>query len=117
MSDTTNNFGPVVNMDGGMGNTGINYGTHTVHNDGTAQDAELRAAVRELTQLLKDLRPRLTPDQARTVEDALPALTPDRGTLRERGLILASLAQIAATVGEVGRPAAEAVGRLLGLLN
>lgn len=32
-------------------------------------------------------------------------------------MVLASVAQIAATVGEVGRPAAEAVGRLLGLLG
>lgn len=32
-------------------------------------------------------------------------------------MVLASVAQIAATVGEVGRPAVEAVGRLLGLLG
>ncbi|MET9830383.1 hypothetical protein ABZ078_13895 [Streptomyces sp. NPDC006385] len=116
MSDTSNNFGSIVNMNGGRGNTGINHGT-VVHNDGTAQDTELRAAVRDLTRLLKDLRPELTPDQAQTVENALPALTPDRAALRERGMILASVAQIAASVGEVGRPVVEALERLLGLLG
>ncbi|WP_281182504.1 DUF6232 family protein [Streptomyces sparsogenes] len=114
--NTTNNFGSVVNMNGGKGNTGINHGT-VVHNDGTAQDTELRAAVTDLTRLLQDLRPELTPDQAQTLEDALPALTPDRAALRERGMILASVSQIAATVGEVGRPVVEALGRLLALLG
>ncbi|MCP3755190.1 hypothetical protein [Streptomyces sp. TBY4] len=116
MSDTTNNYGDVVNMHGGEKNIGISHGP-VVHNDGTAQDAELRAAVAELTRLLQDLRPELTPEQARTVEDVLPALAPDRAALRERGMILASVSQLAATVGEVGRPVVEAVGRLLALLG
>ncbi|MGV9841964.1 hypothetical protein ACWDUB_07635 [Streptomyces fungicidicus] len=115
MSDTSNNFGSIVNMNGGRGNTGINHGT--VHNDSTAQDTELQAAVTDLIRLLNDLRPELTPDQAQTVEDALPALTPDRAALRERGMILASVSQIAATVGEMGRPVVEALGRLLALLG
>ncbi|MFD5326835.1 hypothetical protein [Streptomyces sp. NPDC127092] len=51
------------------------------------------------------------------MENALPALTPDRAALRERGMILASVSQIAATVGEVGRPVMEALGRLLALLG
>ncbi|MEE4489709.1 hypothetical protein [Streptomyces sp. BE230] len=88
-----------------------------VHNDGTTQDAELRAAVAELTRLLNDLRPVLTPDQDQTVAGALPALTPDRDALRERGMVLASVSQIAATVGEVGRPVVEALGRLFALLG
>ncbi|MFE0443186.1 hypothetical protein [Streptomyces fungicidicus] len=114
--NTTNNFGSVVNMNGGRGNTGINHGT-VVHNDSTAQDTELQAAVTDLIRLLNDLRPELTPDQAQTVENALPALTPDRAALRERGMILASVSQIAATVGEMGRPVVEALGRLLALLG
>ncbi|MFJ4914484.1 MULTISPECIES: hypothetical protein [unclassified Streptomyces] len=113
MSEASNFYGPVVNMNGGRENVGINYGTV----GGAAEDAELRAAVKELTRLLGELRPHLAPDQARTVDGALPELTPDRSALRERGMVLASLAQIAATVGEVGRPAVEAVGRLLGLLG
>ncbi|MFC4327052.1 hypothetical protein ACFPC0_04245 [Streptomyces andamanensis] len=116
MSDTSNYYGEVVNVNGGEKVVGINHGT-VVHNDGTAQDARLRAAVTDLTRLLGDLRPVLTAEQARTVDDALPALTPDRTALRERGMILAHVSQIAATVGEVGRPVMEALGRLLALLS
>ncbi|MEV6806164.1 hypothetical protein [Streptomyces sp. NPDC051132] len=116
MSDTSNYYGDVVNVNGGEKVVGINHGT-VVHHDGTAQDTGLQAAVTDLTLLLEDLRPALAPDQARTVENALPALTPDRAALRERGMILASVAQIAATVGEVGRPVMEALGRLLALLG
>ncbi|MFI5982960.1 hypothetical protein ACIBEA_19065 [Streptomyces sp. NPDC051555] len=112
MSESSNYYGPVVNMNDGHGNIGINYG-----NVGAgAQDAELRAAVEELTRLLGELRRHLTPEQDRTVEQALPELTPDRGALRERGLLLAHVAQIAAAVGAVGQPVADAVGRLLALL-
>ncbi|MFG2674526.1 hypothetical protein [Streptomyces sp. NPDC048445] len=113
MSEASNFYGPVVNVNGGRENIGINYGTV----GGAVEDVELRAAVEELTRVLRELRPHLAPDQARTVEGALPELTPDRDALRERGMTLASVAQIAATVGEVGRPAAEALGRLLGLLG
>ncbi|WLQ31933.1 hypothetical protein P8A18_00105 [Streptomyces castrisilvae] len=116
MSDTSNYYGDVVNVNGGENVIGINHGT-VVHNDHTAQDIELQAAVTDLTRLLDDLRPNLTPGQAQTVENALPALTPDRSALRERGMILASVSQIAATVGEVGRPVMEALGRLLALLS
>lgn len=113
MSDASNYYGPVVNMNGGRENIGINNGTAGA----PAQDAELRAAVADLTRVLRELRPHLAPHQDRTVADTLPGITPDRGALRERGLALASVAQIAATVGEVGRPAVEAVGRLLALLG
>jgi len=110
---TTNNYGPVANMNGGQGNIGFNFGTAY----GAASDPELRAAVEELTRRLRGLHQHLTEDQARTVDEALPELVPDRGVLRERGLMLASLAQIAAAVGTVGRPLAEAVGRLIELVR
>ncbi|WP_406093781.1 hypothetical protein [Streptomyces sp. NBC_01013] len=116
MSDTSNYYGDVVNVNDGEKVIGINHGT-VIHNDGTTQDAELQAAVADLTRLLNDLRPVLTTDQAQTVVSALPALTADRATLRERGMTLASVSQIAATVGEVGKPAVEALGRLLALLG
>lgn len=116
MSDTSNYYGDVVNVNGGEKVIGINHGA-VVHHDGTVQDTELRAAVTHLIRLLEDLRPELTPDQAQTVENALPALTADRDALRERGMTLASVSQIAATVGEVGRPVMEALGRLLALLG
>ncbi|MFD5419775.1 hypothetical protein ACFWJT_17335 [Streptomyces sp. NPDC127069] len=123
MSDTPSNsnsnsnsnyYAPVVNMNDGQGNVGINYGAV----GGAAPDADqLRATVEELIRLLGELRPHLTPDQDRAVERALPVLTPDPGALRERGLVLGRLAQIAAAVGAVGQPAAEAVNRLFALLG
>ncbi|MFF4713632.1 hypothetical protein ACFY2V_19870 [Streptomyces eurythermus] len=113
MSDTTNYYGPVANVNGGQGNVGFNYGTV----GGPTGDPELRAAVAELTRGLAELRRHLTPEQDRTVEEALPALTPDRAALRERGLVLASIAQIAAAVGAVGEPVVNAVGRLIALLG
>lgn len=116
MSDTSNYYGDVVNVNNGEKVVGIVHGDVT-YNGGPAQDAELRAIVADLNRLLMALRPELTPDQAQTVENALPALTPDRAALRERGMILASVSQIAATVGEVGKPVLEALGRLLPLLG
>ncbi|MEV4940239.1 hypothetical protein [Streptomyces zaomyceticus] len=110
--DTTNNYGPVVHMNDGQGNVGINYGTV-----GGVPDDRLRGAVEELTRLLRDLRPHLTPEQARTVDEALPELTPDRAALRQRGLVLASVAQIAAAVGAVGQPVVDALGQLIALLG
>ncbi|MET9726023.1 hypothetical protein [Streptomyces zaomyceticus] len=112
MSDTTNNYGNVVNVNGGQGNVGINYGTV-----GGTPDDRLRAAVEELTRLLQDLRPHLSPEQAQTVDEALPELTPDRTALRQRGLVLASVAQIAAAVGAVGQPVVDALGQLIALLS
>ncbi|WP_328489365.1 hypothetical protein [Streptomyces zaomyceticus] len=112
MSDTTNNYGNVVNVNGGQGNVGINYGTV-----GATPDDRLRAAVEELTRLLQDLRPHLSPEQAQTVDEALPELTPDRAALRQRGLVLASVAQIAAAVGAVGQPVVDALGQLIALLS
>ncbi|MCX5404932.1 hypothetical protein OHA37_13685 [Streptomyces sp. NBC_00335] len=114
MSDTTNNFGPVVTLNGGQGNIGINYGTA---GGAAGQDAEFRVAVEDLISLLGELRGHLTPDQDRTVEEVLPQLAPDREALSERGLVLARVAQIAAAAGQVGQPVAEAVGRLLALIG
>lgn len=112
MSDASNYYGPVVNMDGGQGNVGFNYGTV-----GGSEDRELQAAVRELVRVLEELRPHLSPDQERTVEEALPELVPDRAVLRGRAMTLASLAQIAAAVGTVGQPVVEVLGQLLSLLG
>ncbi|MFE5947020.1 hypothetical protein [Streptomyces sp. NPDC056480] len=110
--DTTNNYGNVVNVNGGQGNVGINYGSV-----GGAPDDGLRAAVDELARLLQGLRPHLTPEQAQTVDEALPELTPDRAALRERMGVLTAVGQIAAAVGTVGQPAVDAVGQLMTLVG
>ncbi|MEV7086781.1 hypothetical protein AB0O07_12915 [Streptomyces sp. NPDC093085] len=100
-------------MHGGRENIGINYGSA----GGAAQEAETRAAIADLRQLLQELRPHLTPDQDRTVGDALPVLDPDRDTRSGRGTVLASVVRIAEAVGSVGKPAAEAARRLTELLS
>ncbi|MFE2294778.1 hypothetical protein [Streptomyces sp. NPDC059452] len=102
---------PVFNQNGGV-NIGINYGSV-----GAEQDPELRAAVLELTRQLRLIEDRLTPDQARTVEEALPVLSMDRAAMTERGVTLARLAQIANAVGPAAEQAGAALGRLLGLLG
>ncbi|MFF2192628.1 hypothetical protein [Streptomyces sp. NPDC058157] len=113
---TTNYYGAVVNMHDGRENIGINNYRPVV--DATAHDNDLRATVEELVRLLGELRPHLTPDQDRAVDRVLPVLTADPAALPERGgLVLGRLAQIAAAVGAVGQPAAEAVNRLLALLG
>ncbi|MEV7655840.1 hypothetical protein AB0O39_16875 [Streptomyces anulatus] len=103
--------GPVFNQNGNQ-NIGINNGYV-----GAAQDPELRAAVQELTARLRDLTAHLTPDQARTVEEALPVLALDREAMTGRGLTLARLGQLTTAVGPVAQPVADALGRLLGLLG
>ncbi|MFB8140623.1 hypothetical protein [Streptomyces parvus] len=103
--------GPVFNQRGEQV-IGINYGIA-----GAVQDPELRAAVKELTDRIRDITAHLTPDQTRTVEEALPVLALDREAMSERGLTLARLGQIASSLGPVAQPVADALGRLLGLLG
>lgn len=107
----TNYHGPVINQTGDR-NIGINYGSV-----GATQDPELRAAVEDLTARLGVLGAHLSPEQARTVEETLPVLALDRAAMTERGLTLARLGQIAAAVGPVAQPVADALGRLLALLG
>ncbi|MEU6976168.1 MULTISPECIES: hypothetical protein [unclassified Streptomyces] len=104
--------GPVIHQTGDR-NVGINYGTVGSPQD----DPELRAAVEELTARLRAVLAHLTPDQVRAVEETLPVLALDREAMAERGLTLARLGQIAAVVGPVAQPVADALGRLLGLLG
>lgn len=114
MSEPTHHstyHGPVIHQTGDR-NVGINYGSV-----GDAQDPELRAAVEELTARLRELTAHLTPEQARAVEETLPVLALDRAGMTARGVTLARLGQIAAVVGPVAQPFADALGRLLGLLG
>lgn len=102
---------PVFNQHGGQ-NIGINYGSVNA-----AQDPELRAAAEDLIARLHFLAGHLDPEQARVVEEARPVLALDRAGMAERGVTLARLGQIAAMVGPVAQPVADALGRLLGLLG
>ncbi|MER7759840.1 hypothetical protein [Streptomyces sp. NPDC097619] len=117
-TSTTHHHGPVVTMHGGQGNIGINNGTSNATFGGPDRsDVALTAAVNELSDRLRELAPQLTPDQAQAVEDALPELVPDRTVLRERALVLASVAQIAAASGAIGQPVGLALGQLFGALG
>ncbi|MGO4635645.1 hypothetical protein AB4225_32695 [Streptomyces sp. 2RAF24] len=108
----TTYHGPVINQNGDQNTGTIHYGTA-----GATQDAELRSAVEALTAELRRISAHLTPDQAETVEETLPVLALDRAEMAERGLTLARLGQIAAVVGPMAQPVADALGRLLGLLG
>ncbi|MFF9146790.1 hypothetical protein ACF1BN_18205 [Streptomyces sp. NPDC014861] len=105
----TTYHGDVVNQHGDH-NIGIQKGA-------AAPDPALRAAVEELSAELRALLVHLDPEQARTVEAALPALAPDRAALERQALTLARLGQLAAVVGPLAQPVADALGRLLGLLG
>ncbi|MFJ5643443.1 hypothetical protein [Streptomyces sp. NPDC093223] len=116
MSGDTFYFGDNVTMHGGTGNTGIaKYQAPSGPADG---DAALRAAVEELRHLVAALREQVPAASAQAIDDSLPALTADPDTVpQERHRALMAVAGIAATVGAVGRPALEAVNRILALIG
>ncbi|MDN3258263.1 hypothetical protein QWJ26_00235 [Streptomyces sp. CSDS2] len=103
----TNNYGSAAIVNGGRSNT-VHY---------SPDDAQLRVAVKQLTDSLAELRRHLTPEQDRAVEESLPALIPDRAVLRERGGVLENITRIATAVGAVGQPVEAAVAYLRGLLG
>ncbi|WP_380284083.1 hypothetical protein [Kitasatospora purpeofusca] len=109
--------GDVVNMHGGTGNTGIVH--H--HAPGTPEapvSAELVAAVRELTDLMRQLRDGAAPRTAESIDEVLPAITVGpQAVPGERHRALLAVAGIAATIGAVGTPVLEAVKRVLDLLG
>ncbi|WP_133914735.1 hypothetical protein [Streptomyces sp. NBC_00582] len=109
-------YGDNVNMQGGTGNVGM------IKNQGVAPAApaspELEAAVRELLDLLRELRPQIPAASAQALDDSVPALTADAtAPAQERHRALLAVAGIAATIGAVGQPVLEAVNRVLELVG
>ncbi|WP_405686119.1 hypothetical protein [Streptomyces sp. NBC_00057] len=102
-----NIHGDNVNMYGGTGNTGI-----VKH-----QSPALPEAIGELVRLLQELRGELAPASAQVVDDSLSAITSDTSAPQERHRALIAVATIAATVGALGQPVADAVNKVLGLLG
>lgn len=100
MSGNSYHYGDSVTMHGGSGNTGI------VKN-GTTGDADpaLRLALAELLQGVRELR------------EQLPVLAADAAPPQERHRALMAVAAIAAAVGAVGQPVAEAANRVLQMLG
>ncbi|MFI6645821.1 hypothetical protein [Streptomyces sp. NPDC050504] len=108
MSGDNNYYGDNVNMYGGTGNTGIDKRQ-------AAAVPGLADAVAELERLVGELRAQLAPGSARVVDEALPVIR--AGAPEERHRALIAVATIAATVGAVGQPVAEAVRGVLGVLG
>ncbi|MFF2958154.1 hypothetical protein ACFVT1_04360 [Streptomyces sp. NPDC057963] len=102
-----NIHGDNVNMYGGSGNTGI-----VKH-----QSPALPEAIGELVRLLQELRGELPPASAQVIDGSLPAITPHTNAPQERHRALIAVATIAATVGALGQPVADAVDKILGLLG
>ncbi|MEW1695882.1 hypothetical protein ACIQCR_20715 [Streptomyces sp. NPDC093249] len=104
--------GPVIHQQGDN-NHATNHGSVTIGHG----DQELAAAVGELRERLRAIEDRLTPDQARLVEEARPVLDLNREEMAARGLTLARLGGLANVIGPMAQPVADAVGKLIQLLG
>ncbi|MER6028575.1 hypothetical protein [Streptomyces sp. NPDC001851] len=116
MSGTNYYYGDNVNMYGGQGNQGI------VRNEGGAgagqQDPALAAALAELNGLITRLRTQVSAPDAQLLDESLPALSPDAAVpALERHRALRAIAGIAAAVGAVGQPVAEAVRAITAMVS
>ena len=79
---------------------------------------ELRAAVGELLDLVRELRTRVPSASVRAIDDCLPGITIDAvAPAQEWHRALMAVVGIAATVGTVGRPVLDAVNKILELLE
>ena len=115
MSGDNYYFGDNVSMHGGFGNTGIvkNHAAPA----GTEASPALEAAIRQLVELVQELRAQVPPASAQSIDDCLPDITTAPGTQPQRHRALMAVAGIAATVGAVGQPVVEAVNSVLALLG
>ncbi|MFF2845644.1 hypothetical protein ACFVT5_04860 [Streptomyces sp. NPDC058001] len=99
--------GDNVNIYGGTGNTGI-----VKH-----QSLALHEATEELVRLLRELRRSVEPGSAQVIDDSLPVIASGASAPQERHRALIAMATIAATVGSLGQPVADAVNKVLGLMG
>ncbi|MEV6053081.1 hypothetical protein [Streptomyces sp. NPDC052107] len=115
MSGSNYYYGDNVNMYGGQGNQGI------VKNQGAGagqQDPALAAALAELNGLLTRLRTQVSEPDAQLLDESLPALSPDAAVpALERHRALRAIAGIAAAVGVVGQPVADAVRAVTAMIS
>ncbi|MFD7921377.1 hypothetical protein ACFV3R_19380 [Streptomyces sp. NPDC059740] len=116
MSGDNYHFGDSVTVNGGRGNIGMIKNQSAPA--GSQQQPELQEALGELRRLLTELRGQVSPVSAEAIDESLPDIG-DEGEVqpRARHRALLAVAGIAATVGEVGRPALEAVNKVLELLG
>ncbi|MGC5039482.1 MULTISPECIES: hypothetical protein [unclassified Streptomyces] len=112
MSGNSYHYGDSVTMHGGSGNTGI------VKNGTTGDvDPALRLALAELLQGVRELREQLPQPSVQLIDESLPVLAADAAPPQERHRALMAVAAIAAAVGAVGQPVAEAANRVLQMLG
>ncbi|MGW3987679.1 hypothetical protein [Streptomyces sp. NPDC004830] len=112
MSGNNYYYGDNVSMHGGSGNTGI------VKNGGAGDtDPALRLALAELLQGVRELREQLPQPSVQLIDESLPVLAADAAPPQERHRALLAVAAIAAAVGAVGQPVAEAANRILQMLG
>ncbi|MFF7974581.1 hypothetical protein [Streptomyces sp. NPDC007905] len=117
MSGNSYYYGDNVNMYGGQGNQGI------VRNQSGAGGTEqlnpaVVAALAELHRMIGELRTQVPAPSAQLLDESLPAISADAAVpAQERHRALMAVAGIAATVGAVGQPVAEAVRTVLGMIS
>ncbi|AKN71373.1 hypothetical protein QR97_17575 [Streptomyces sp. PBH53] len=116
MTGNTYYYGDNVNMYGGQGNQGI---VKTQVGTGAAgTDPALVAALAELHRLIGELRTQVPAPSAQLLDESLPALSTEAAVpAQERHRALMAIAGIAATVGAVGQPVAQAVQAVIGMLG
>ncbi|MFF7180073.1 hypothetical protein [Streptomyces sp. NPDC008121] len=118
MSESNYYYGNTVNMHGGTNNTGmVNHQSGTV--GAQASSPALEAAVRELLQLLQELRAAVPPATAHSIDETLPVLAAPAADAppEDRRRALMTVAGIAATAGAIGQPVLDSVRAVLELLG
>lgn len=105
--------GDHVTLHGGTGNVGIDKRVTPAH----VPPAAVQEALRELLVLIQDLRAHVPPVSAGVLDDSLPALRAEADVQpQERHRALLAVAGIAATIGALGVPIVEAIGKVLELM-
>ncbi|MFE0451055.1 hypothetical protein ACFW2D_07165 [Streptomyces sp. NPDC058914] len=117
MSGNSYYYGDNVNIHGGRGHQGIVKTQIGAGTDPSLSPAVV-AAIAELHRMIQDLRTQVPAHSVQLIDESLPALTADAGVpAQERHRALMAVAGIAATVGAVGQPVAQAVQAIMGMLG
>lgn len=116
MSGDNYYFGDNVTMHGGTNNIGMIKNAAPAA--APASDPALQSAIDELVRLVAELRERVSPVDAQTIDDSLPALRADaEAEPQERHRALMAINGIAAIVGILGVPVVDAVRKVMELLG
>ncbi|MEU6245569.1 hypothetical protein [Streptomyces sp. NPDC047024] len=119
MTGNSYHYGDNVNIHGGRGHQGIVK--TQIGSDASARvDPAVLAALAELHAQIVELRaqPQVPRASAAILDEVLPALSDTAAVPpQERHRALVAIAGVAATVGAVGQPVAQAVQAVVGLLG